>query len=286
MIMKKLHFFTGKGGTGKSTNAILSALASKDATLLCSLDPAHNLKDILQVKKLDEIKKDFPSLEIVEPGIESLLRQYLEKIEAGIKANNTYLSSFNLLDNFDIIKFSPGLEIYAIFYGFKRMLEQYSDKKEILIFDMPPTGLSLRFFSLPQISLTWIEKLITVRNKILSKKKSVARIKKEPLPDDKVLQNLIKQKEEYENFKKLLAGAKIHVIVNPEPVSIAEAYTLVKELTGLGYNDIILHLNKYKGQIPVALKELSKDYPLIKVPGFANQPLGIERLTRHAGELG
>ena len=285
MIMKKLHFFTGKGGTGKSTNAILYAMTSKENTLLCSLDPAHNIKDIFQVKNFGEIKKDFPLLEIVEPGIDNLLRQYLEEVEAGIKADNTYLSSFNLLDNFDIIKFSPGLEIYAIFYGFKRMLQKYANKKETFIFDMPPTGLSLRFFSLPQISLTWIEKLITLREKILSKKRSVARIKKEPLPADKVLQNLRKQKDKYENIIKVLAGAKIHIVVNPEPVSIAEAHTLVEKLTGLGYGNILIQLNKYKGEIPDALVKISKKFPLIKIPEFENQPLGIKQLVKNAGEL-
>ncbi|HHH53088.1 MAG TPA: ArsA family ATPase, partial [Bacteroidetes bacterium] len=63
--MQQLHFFTGKGGTGKTTNAILFALknARIKNSLLCSLDPAHNIYDILDIKSDDYLAKFIPGLQ-------------------------------------------------------------------------------------------------------------------------------------------------------------------------------------------------------------------------------
>ena len=280
MIMKEIHFFTGKGGAGKSTNAVFYAFENSTETLLCSLDPAHNLKNILQLDNLREIKKWYSSLDIEEPGMESLKHRYLSDVESNLKSNSSYLSSFNLLDNFDIIKFSPGLEEYAVYYGFKYMMSKYDKSKRLFVFDMPPTALSLRFFSLPHISMAWLEKLIDLRYKIIEKKSMVSKVKKEKMPEDKVLRNLVKQKAGYADMINILSNATIHIVLNPEPVSISEGIDLLKALDDLGYNNIIIHLNKYQGEIPSELGKLIDKYTLVKVPEFEIQPIGISQISK------
>ncbi len=279
--MQKIDFFTGKGGTGKSTNAIIFALkkAKNKKILLCSLDPAHNLKDILLVNSFEEISKKIPDLYIQEPSISEMLKEYLKEIEDQLKSNHSYLSSFNLLNDFGVIKHSPGMEEYAIFYTFQKLFNNNKDKKETLIFDMPPTALSIRFFSLPKLSMIWLDKLIDLRYKIINKKKIIDKIKKENSSDDKVLLNLLEQKQNYQKIHNVLIHSTIHVVLNPEPISINESINLIKDLEELGYKDIVIHLNKYRKEIPEKIWELEQKYKIINIPFFDEMPVGINRLT-------
>jgi arsenite/tail-anchored protein-transporting ATPase len=43
------------------------------------------------------------------------------------------------------MQFAPGLEEYALLLAFQHIAAEYADF-DVLVFDMPPTALSLRFF--------------------------------------------------------------------------------------------------------------------------------------------
>ena len=282
--MQKIEFFTGKGGTGKSTNAIIYALQKsiKKKIFLCSLDPAHNLKDILQVNSFSEIHQRFKNLDIQEPAIPAMLKEYLEIMENQLKYTHSYLSSFNLLDNFGLIKYSPGMEEYAIFYTFQKL---YKKNNDIFIIDMPPTSLSLRFFSLAQLSVIWLDKLIDLRHKIINKKNLIDKVKKDTPEQDKVLLNLLKQKEKYKKLNDILLQSTIRIVLNPEPVSISESVNLLDKLEALGYKNIVIHVNKSIGLIDDKIKNLSLKYEVVYIPELENNPIGVDYLYETATKM-
>ncbi|MGD8725772.1 MAG: ArsA family ATPase, partial [Desulfobacterales bacterium] len=175
----EINFFIGKGGVGKSTTSAITAVQfaqnGRD-TLLVSMDPAHNQCDIFQENFSEKPKRVCHHLEVKEVNVDYWIRKYLKETEKTIKQTYRYESAFNLQNYFDVLQFSPGLEEYALLLAFENVLHT-SQNKDIIIFDMAPTALTLRFFSLPSITLIWLEELLKLRNKIYAKKEIISKIK-------------------------------------------------------------------------------------------------------------
>ena len=86
-ISGKNLFFLGKGGTGKTTLASVTALALAERGLkvvLFSLDPAHNLLDIFQIKSSKTSVKLRENLVLEEIETDLWIKTYLRSIENNI----------------------------------------------------------------------------------------------------------------------------------------------------------------------------------------------------------
>ena len=196
----ELEFFVGKGGVGKSTTSAITAVyhaRSRRDTLLVSLDPAHNQRDIFQQVFSEEPRDVDKHLAVKEVDTDYWIEKYLKETEKTIKQTYSYESAFNLQHYFNVLQFSPGLEEYALLLAFENVIRTFDDK-DLIIFDMAPTALTLRFFSLPFITLIWLEALLKLREKIYAKKEIIAEIKigRKEIQQDKVkakLQALIQK---------------------------------------------------------------------------------------------
>src|SRR4030042_5080071 len=142
--MPKIHFFLGKGGVGKSTLAVLSAVYLSDIcrkkVLLVSLDPAHNLSDIFEIKFRDRVTAVNERLFIKEIDEKKRIKVYLKEMESHLARTYSYQSAFNLQGYFKIIRHSPGIEEYSLLAAFKTIIADYM-KMDYILFDMPPTAL-------------------------------------------------------------------------------------------------------------------------------------------------
>jgi arsenite-transporting ATPase len=186
----QLYFFIGKGGVGKSTTSAITAVSlaqTRRDTLLVSMDPAHNQRDIFEQDFSEKPVQINAHLAVKEVDTDYWIAKYLKETQDHIKRTYAYESAFNLQKYFKVLQFSPGLEEYALLLAFEKTL-QASDDKDILIFDMAPTALTLRFFSLPFITLIWLEELLKLRQQIYDKKEIVSKIKfgKKEIEQDKV----------------------------------------------------------------------------------------------------
>ena len=131
----KIHFFIGKGGVGKSTTSALTALNlahSNRETLLVSMDPAHNLKDIFQQQFSEKSFQVMRGLAVREVDIEYWMKVYLKDTESQLKKVYSYQSAFNIQSYYNILKYSPGLEEYALLLAFENVLHTADDKDEII----------------------------------------------------------------------------------------------------------------------------------------------------------
>lgn len=242
-------FFLGKGGVGKSTISALSSIKlSRDKkVLLISMDPAHNLSDIFAQKLSDKPKMINDNLQVIEIKIDKWIKEYLNDIEMQVRKNYTYLTAFNVDDYFQMIKYSPGIEEYALITAFKKLSERYKEK-DYLIFDMPPTALTVKFFGLPHLSLLWLEKLLLLRKQILKKKEIITKIKfiNKEKETDKILQKLNSQIELFHNLKKEFADkkkTKINLVMNSDKLSLSESKLISSKLKefNLSINDLIIN---------------------------------------------
>ena len=232
----KILFVTGKGGVGKSTLSAAMAwqLSQQYRVLIVSLDPAHNLGDIFNMTLKDKKTRYTDTL-------------YLKEIDV-LSNSYKYLQVLNLDNYFSVLKYSPGIEEYALLTGIENTIR---DEKEFdyIVFDTPPTGLTLRFLALPRITITWIERLITIRQQILKKRYTIHRIRgslsdSETVLDydeqnDRVLTRLRDLHRTYEDLNRKLQGpdTSITLVFNPDILSLKESARLIE-----GLNDLKLPL--------------------------------------------
>ncbi len=284
VIDRKILFFIGKGGVGKSTVSSLTAveISKNKNVLLVSLDPAHNLSDIFQTKLSDKPKNILPNLFVIEVNISHQIKKYLSDVENDLVKSNTYLSAFNLLDEFKILKDSPGIEEYGLLVAFQETIKKHSDK-DIIIFDMPPTALALKFFKLPSISLVWINKLISLRERIKEKKEIVSRVKlgKAEIEKDKVLVRLNSLKDDYaktdERFKS--KNVEINLVVNTDILSQSEAERIIDKLDEVNIFIIKIVVNKITTEFAFKNEKLIK-YESSVLPMHSKALVGVESLQK------
>jgi len=282
-------FFLGKGGVGKSTSAALFStfLAQKGfRVVLVSLDPAHNQSDIFERTLSDEPVEVAPHLRIIEIDEESWIRTYLKDVRQQINRTYSYLTAFNLDKYFSVIKHSPGLEEYALILAYEHLQKKYSDW-DYLVFDMPPTALSLKFFALPSLSLVWVNHLLALRREIIEKRELITKIKllKQEFERDKVLNKIEEQRKQYQTLKETFTHpekTQVHLVLNPDKLSHAESLRIFHSLKEL---DIRLYRTIYNkrplNESCADIDPVFAETPMLHFP-FSETPLiGIRQLQRY-----
>jgi len=246
----KLYYFIGKGGVGKSTLSVLTALKLSAAgypTLLVSLDPAHNLSDIMKIKLKSKPVRVQDNLDAQEVDFDNWIRHYLRGIEKQLQSSYRYLSSLNLDKKFAAIKLAPGIEEYGMLMAMQNILDKAKDFEYIIV-DMPPTGLALRFFNLPYLSILWLQKLLDLRKEILQKKEIIqkVRIGRFEWHKDKLSIQLQKQLQKYERIEKYWKKdiTSIKIVLNKDELSLKEAQRIINQLNEIGINRYGIVVNK------------------------------------------
>jgi len=241
----KILFFTGKGGVGKSTLAAAYAwqLSQKHRVLIVSLDPAHNLGDIFGVEVRGEWRFS-QTLFLKEVDLKKLSKAYLKREIRVLSDTYKYLQILNLDTYFTVLKYSPGIEEYALLTSIEESIKT-ENSFDYIVFDTPPTGLTLRFLALPQITVTWLDRLTQIRKKIIEKCYTIQNIKGPQSAgetilsydekDDGILQKLYSLKSNYQSLNRILQGndCSIVLVFNPDMLSLKESLRLIKGLKEL-----------------------------------------------------
>ncbi|BAS29132.1 anion transporter [Limnochorda pilosa] len=172
----------GKGGTGKTT--VAASLAVRLASdgfrvLVASIDPAHNLGDVLERPLGSEPSAvpGAPGLWALEVDTDRALERYLERASREVTDAYRYLETLNLDRFLEGLRYAPGVEEQATLEAVGELLQQAeADRFDVLVLDTPPTGQTLRVLALPGISLRWAQELHRVRRAILDRRQAVSRI--------------------------------------------------------------------------------------------------------------
>lgn len=283
-----IHFFIGKGGVGKSTTSALTALKSAHAghnTLLVSMDPAHNQRDIFQEPFSEKPKQVIPLLSIKEVNTDFWIKTYLKETESQLKKMYSYQSAFNIQSYYNVLKYSPGLEEYAMLLAFENILHT-AMHMDIIVFDMPPTALTLRFFSLPFITLIWLEELLRLRNDIYDKKEIVSKIKlgHKDIEQDKVKNRLGTMIHRHKDLRDQFFAktTNINLVLNKDPLSLAEAGRIQQKLNDIGVKIASIILNKVKeNKVNSDIADVFNEYPIKRFPNSSRDLYGIEALKAY-----
>lgn len=159
----RIILFTGKGGVGKTSISVATAIKSAEfghKTLIVSCDPAHSLADSLDQEIGDKpvrVKKNLYAQEIdVQKEMEEnwgLVKGHMQpflKLK-GIKGI--------LAEELAII---PGLE--EVFSLLEIAEHTKSGKFEVIILDSAPTASALRLLSFPEVMGWWVRNIFGIFN--------------------------------------------------------------------------------------------------------------------------
>ncbi|ALV61875.1 Arsenical pump-driving ATPase [Thermococcus sp. 2319x1] len=314
----RVLFFIGKGGVGKTTSsaAVSVALAKKGyKTLIVSIDPAHNLGDVFEVRLNDRPREIAENLYAMELDMEKLIKAYLKHLEENLKHMYRYLTVINLEKYFEVLSFSPGIEEYATLEAIREILQK-GDEWDVIVFDTPPTGLTLRVLALPEIALIWTEKLIEIRRKILEKRRAIENIQGErkfviegeeyKLPsreeEDPVMRELKQYKSEITFVRNVVTDPKktsVIAVMNPEMLPLYEterAYEALRKFK-IPFNLVVVNkVIELEEEVPrirvkmeaqrKVLEEIGEKFrgiDIVTVPMFEEEPRGLNWLEKVGG---
>jgi len=289
-VTARVLFFVGKGGVGKSTNSSLFALKlarGGKRVLLNSIDPAHNLHDIFQTSLGPKPKQIVPGLEAMETDLDQWVKKYLKDTERDFRSVYKYQEAFNLHKYFKTLKYSPGLEEYAVLLALADTLRRFADR-DFIVFDTPPTALTLKFLALPDVSLLWLSELSQFRQLILNKEQIVTRIRqgrKDAAKErDPILGKIADMVDLYRGMSDLFKDSSVtrtFLVLNPDELSLAESQLIWKELANLGMKISCLIVNKAKrdGEFLKRIEGQFRDARLLVLPRMAGGELtGLKNL--------
>lgn len=236
----KLIFFTGKGGVGKTTcSSALGDLLSKlgNNVLIISTDPAHSLGDSFNIKLPKGIITNLCSnnkLFLLELSIE---RQ--SKKDSDLY--NSFISDI----------FFPSSEEYIILSEVISVLLKILSSNlnlDYIVFDMAPSGHSLRVLQLPKKMKNYISKITKISDNLTE---NVKLIDETHINGHKLLDNRDLAINRLQFFHKILTNPNIcqYIIVGiAEYMSYIESVKLIKEFEELGINCENIIINKLEFQ--------------------------------------
>ena len=294
-INLKLIIFGGKGGVGKTSCAVATALALSEnfKTLLISTDPAHSVSDCLgQEIGYSVVKVDGASnLSAIEVVAEEALSAF--KTEHQSELNKLLTTSTNL-DNRDIEEMLslsiPGIDEIM---GFKTILKFVEENQyEKYVVDTAPTGHALRLISSPRMLDNWIKVAAKMRWKYRYLVTSFAG----SYQIDEVDTFLLNLKKTVKRIEKILTDpikCEFIPVCIPETMAITETKRLIDDLERFNISIRQLIINHVmvseecgfcrrraasQAKYICEINEIFSDLTTIEIPEFPEEIQGLESL--------
>ena len=225
--------FTGKGGVGKTTLAVATALylSRQGPTLLVSTDPAGSLREIFALTGGPAEEEVRPGLWVVELTRERVLRLWREKFAGDIYA---VLSAFFPVeeDIIDYIQGAPGIETEFMLDYLLTHLQ--SKRYRFLVWDTAPTASILHLLQVQYLfytHLTQAQKIYLSLRGLFQKADPLALIHKWRKLTEEIIA-MLKEK------------TAAWVVANPERLPVQEALFLAQALADFGLEVKGFILNK------------------------------------------
>jgi len=158
---RRLLFFGGKGGVGKTTmaNATGVALAKQGKkVLVVSTDPAHSLSHLWDQRIGDEVTYVYGDrLAGLEIDPERTARQHFADVADVVRKMMPEHLHGEVRRYFRQAIDSPGAHEAAMLERIAKLSLETSDEWDTVIFDTAPTGHTIRLLEMPQVLTVWAE---------------------------------------------------------------------------------------------------------------------------------
>ena len=299
LLDKRVLFFGGKGGVGKTTCASAMALAASKAgkrVLLVSTDPAHSTADIFERPIGPEPVLLVPNLHGLEIDGAFESQRYVAEVKEQIKD----LFGHNILKEanrqIDLAASMPGAEEMALFHKIGALIRGEDDRFDLIVFDTAPTGHTLRLIRMPELLEAWIRALTRSRRAMLGVDEDDAK--------DPVMLSLGQRLEDLKAFRARLLSPRVSafvLVLVAERLPIEETARAIEQLeeAGVSIGGLVINrvlpetspdpfLRARHEQEQVYLDEIERRFTArlkVRVPQLPSDVHGVETLEHIAGLL-
>src|SRR5215218_6828049 len=299
LIQKRVLFFGGKGGVGKTTCASAMALAASKSgkrVLLVSTDPAHSTSDMFERPIGPEPVELLPNLHGLEidGGYES--QRYVATVKEQIKGLFGHHIMKEANKQIDLAASMPGAEEMALFDRIGGLIRGEDERFDLIVFDTAPTGHTLRLIRMPELMEAWIRALSRSRRAMLG-------IEQDDKTDP-VMRSLADRLEHLREFRARLLSPRISafvLVLVAERLPIEETARAIEQLQdagvsigGLVVNRILPEtsrdpfLRSRHDQEVIYLDEIERRFVTharVRVPQLATDVHGVKTLEHLAAFL-
>jgi arsenite-transporting ATPase len=299
LIDKRVLFFGGKGGVGKTTCASAIALAASHAgkrVLLVSTDPAHSTSDIFERPIGPEPVQLLPNLHGLEIDGAFEAQRYVATVKEQIQGLFGHHIVKEASRQIDLAASMPGAEEMALFDRIGGLIRGEDDRFDLIVFDTAPTGHTLRLIKMPELLEAWIRALSKSRQAMLGIDQDDA--------TDPVMLKLASRLENLREFRARLLSPRISafvLVLVAERLPIEETARAIAQLAeagvtigGLVVNRVLPEtspdpfLRARHDQEVIYLDEIEqrfKKHSRVRVPQLPSDVHGIKTLEHLAGLL-
>jgi arsenite-transporting ATPase len=208
---------------GKTTTSAAVAIWTAEQglnTLVVSSDPAHSLGDSFgqQLGHVPTPVLGVENLWAVEMDPRQTMAELAPRLTEALANPLRALGVEEELEMSGEDMMVPGLDEALAFDFLLRFVE--SQEYDIIIFDTAPTGHTLRFLSLPNLTDRWISRMMRFRDQLTRLKTFFSKKK------DTTLEVLEQFKRRVEHIRRFLANAEFtsfYLVLIPEQLAVAES---------------------------------------------------------------
>ena len=234
LLDKRVLFFGGKGGVGKTTCASAMALAASRAgkrVLLVSTDPAHSTSDMFERPIGPEPVPLLPNLHGLEIDGAFETGRYVKAVKEQISGLFGHHIQKEASRQIDLAASMPGAEEMALFDRIGALVRGEDDRFDLIVFDTAPTGHTLRLIRMPELMEAWIRALSRSRRAMLGIEQDDA--------TDPVMISLAGRLEHLREFRARLLSPRVCafvLVLVAERLPIEETARAIEQLNEAGVN--------------------------------------------------
>jgi len=306
LLKKRILFFGGKGGVGKTTCASAMALAASrqnKRVLLVSTDPAHSTSDIFERPFAREESEVYPGLMGLELDADFEAKRYIGNVKTQIAKLFSPAILKEAERQIELASTMPGVEEVALFDRMSDLIVDRLDAYDLIVFDTAPTGHTLRLLRMPELMASWIEALSRRRKALLTLNQNIDKVRMSPearsIEEDPILNTLEQRKEKLEQVRARLMQHNYTgfvLVMIPERLPIEESARAADLLREFNVNVCGIIVNRVlpdnldgtfyqarRQQEQVYRDEIARrfaDRSLIWIPQFETDVYGVKNLER------
>lgn len=310
---RRILFFGGKGGVGKTSVSSAFALARAregGRVLVISTDPAHNLGHLWGCDLGDEAVRLVTTERGFVDGLEidpqRTVDRHLAAVGETMRRMLPERMHIHAARHLELAREAPGSHEAAVIERIADAVRIGLDDYDLVVFDTAPSGHTLRLMALPEQLSGWTETLLANRDRserFASAMRGLASARQEDpgaSTDAELRRTLLRRRERFALLRTAItdAGTTGFVIVCvAEPMPVAETAELADSLRGIGVDVAALVVNRRspddageflaercrgeEAQI-LRLRERVRNVPVAEIPLVASALTGVPAVNELA----
>ena len=239
LLDKRILFFGGKGGVGKTTCAAAVALAASregQRVLLVSTDPAHSTSDIFEQRFTREEREILPNLHGLEIDADFEAGRYIAEVKEQVAKMFSPAMVGAASRQIDLAAAMPGVGDVALFDRLTTIVAARNSVYDLVVFDTAPTGHTVRLLQMPEMLGTWIDALTAQRRRAVERDAAIRDDGGEVEPDP-IVAALERRRDRLDSVRRRLVehrDTSFVLVLIPERLPIEETSRAAGALADAG----------------------------------------------------